>query len=114
MRSALLVVLVVLACRREPEAPPPCGTVAGQFYTLATEQLEAATVEPATRRAVVEQLPAMRDTLAVACTNGAWSAAARTCMVAARDHAAFQACEHHLTDDQRAALDRAARGEPGR
>ena len=111
MRFALVV--FVLACRRAPE-PPPCATVALQFYTLASEQLEAATVEPATRRAVVEQLPAMRDTLALACTNGAWSVVARTCMVAAQDHAAFQACEHHLTDDQRAALDRAARGEPGR
>jgi hypothetical protein len=33
-------------------------------------------------------------------------------MVAAPDHAALQACEQQLTDDQRKALDRAARGEP--
>ena len=111
MRWAI-VLLVMAACRDRSE-PPPCGTVAGQFYTLATDELEKALLEPATRRAVIDQLPAMRDALAIACTEGAWSIAARTCMVAAQDHAAFQACESQLTDDQRRGLDRAARGEPG-
>jgi hypothetical protein len=32
-------------------------------------------------------------------------------MVSAPDHAAFQACEHQLTDDQRKALDHAADGK---
>jgi hypothetical protein len=109
MRIALTVVLAA-SCGGKPAAPP-CGTVAGQFYTIATRELGAVT-DPATRRAVVDQLPAMRDALATACSEGAWSAAVRTCMVAAQDHAALQACERDLTDDQRSALDRAARGEP--
>jgi hypothetical protein len=110
-RILALVVLAVAACGKKAEAPP-CGTVAGQFYTIATDELAKATVDPATRRAVVEQLPAMRDALAISCHDGAWSPAVRTCMVAAQDHAAMQACERDLTDDQRRALDRAARGEP--
>jgi hypothetical protein len=52
----------------------------------------------------------MRDALTAACTGGAWSAAVRTCMAAAPDHAGFQTCEQQLTDDQRKALDQAARG----
>jgi hypothetical protein len=113
MRGCVIVLVLVLvaACRTKAEAPP-CGTVAGQFYTIASDELAKAAVDPKTARAVVEELPAMRDALAIACHDGAWSAAVRTCMVAAQDHAAMQACEQQLTDDQRRALDRAARGEP--
>ena len=112
MRGVLyLVLLVAASCRAKSDAPP-CATVAGQFYTIATDELGKATVDPSTRRAVVDQLPAMRDALAIACHDGAWSEAVRRCMVAAQDHAGLQACERDLTDDQRAALDRAARGEP--
>jgi hypothetical protein len=35
-------------------------------------------------------------------------------MATAANHAAFQACEQQLTDDQRKALDRAALGESER
>ena len=107
----VIVLALATACGSKSDAPP-CGTVAGQFFTIANEELTKATVDPASRRAVVEELPAMRDALAIACHDGAWSAAVRTCMVAAQDHAALAACEHQLTDDQRRALDRAARGEP--
>jgi hypothetical protein len=106
-----VVVLVLVAGCHKADAPS-CGQVAGQFYTIATDDLAKATVDPATRRAVVDQLPAMRDALVVACDDGKWSAAARTCMATAKDHVALQACEQQLTDDQRRALDRAARGEP--
>ena len=64
------------------------------------------------RRAVTVQLPAMRDSLVHVCTEGAWSAAVRTCLVAASDRTAFEACEQQLTEDQRRALDRSTRGEP--
>ncbi|MEO6777664.1 MAG: hypothetical protein ABI467_32360 [Kofleriaceae bacterium] len=97
----------VAACRTKPEAPP-CGTVAGQFFRLASEDLGSASVDDRTRRAVADQLPAMRDSLAIACSDGAWSAAVRTCMVNAPNHAAFQTCEQQLTPDQHVALDRAA------
>ena len=113
MRTALVLVLVAAACRGKADAPP-CGTVAGQFFRLANEDLAKATVDDQARRAVIEQLPAMRDALAIACSDGAWSAAVRTCMTAAATHAAFQACEQQLTDDQRKALDRAALGESDR
>ncbi len=110
MRRLVLVVLVAASCRAKPQVPP-CETVAGQFFTIANGDLATATVDPATHRAVAEQLPAMRDALAIACKDGAWAPAVRTCMVAATEHVAFQACEAQLTDPQRAALDRAARGD---
>ena len=110
--SRMLVVIVALAagCHAKSDAPP-CGTVAGQFYKLATDELGSAGADEATRRAVTDQLPALRDSLAIACSDGKWSAAVRTCMVAAPDHAAFQTCEKQLTDDQRKALDLAADGK---
>jgi len=98
------------ACKTKSDAPP-CGTVGGQFYRLASDELGSAGTDEATRRAVADQLPALRDSLAIACSDGKWSAAVRSCMVAAANHAAFQACEQQLTDDQRKALDHAADGE---
>jgi hypothetical protein len=109
-RILVLAVVAVTACHAKSEAPP-CGTVAGQFFKLASDDLGSASVDDSTRRAVLDLLPAMRDSLAIACTDGAWSPAVRTCMVSAPDHAAFQACEHQLTDDQRKALDHAADGK---
>jgi hypothetical protein len=70
-------------------------------------------IDDATRRAVEDQLPAMRDSLAQTCADGRWSAAVRTCLVAARDHVGFEACEQQLTDEQRRDLDRANRGAAG-
>jgi hypothetical protein len=113
MRRILLVAVVAVvatACHAKSDAPP-CGTVAGQFFKLASDDLGSASVDDSSRRAVADQLPAMRDSLAIACSDGAWSPAVRTCMVSAPDHAAFQACEHQLTDDQRKALDHAADGK---
>lgn len=109
----LVLVLLLVACHGKSDAPP-CGAVAGQFFRFATDDLAKATVDAQVRRAVTEQLPAMRDSLAIACSDGAWSAAVRTCMANAADHAAFQACESQLTDDQHKALDRAALGESER
>ena len=91
-RIVLALAVVATACHAESDGPP-CGAVAGQFFTLAQRRIGSAAVELRLARAVVEQLPAMRDSLAIACSDGAWSPAVRTCMVAAPDHAAFQACE---------------------
>lgn len=113
-RFALLLVLAGAACSRKPSTgdlgEASCGTVASRMFTIAHDELAKATVDPATRRAVADQLPAMRDALTQVCTDGAWSAQARSCMANAPDHAALQACQQHLTDDQRHGLDRAARG----
>ena len=81
------------------------------MFNLAHDDLAKATVEPATRRAVADQLPAMRDALTQICNDGAWSAQVRNCMVNAANHLALQACQEQLTDEQRHGLDRAARGE---
>jgi hypothetical protein len=109
MRWIVLVVLVG-SCRSRSADGAPCGSVAGHFFTLASDQLAKSDVEPAVRQAVAEQLPAMRDSLDRACSDGAWSAQVRDCMIRAADHTGLEACERQLTDDQRRTLDRAARG----
>lgn len=102
-----LVVLATAACGGK-SAIPSCGVVAGQFFRLAAEDLAKATVDEPTHRAVSDQLPAMRDALTLTCTAHKWADPVRTCMANAVDHAAFQACETQLTDEQRKALDQVA------
>ena len=114
MRRALFVLALATlagpACRKAT-SDAPCGAVASRLFTLAREDLAKATVDPVTRRAVADQLPAMRDSLTQICTDGNWSTQVRNCMVSAADHAALQICQQQLTDEQRRALDLAARGE---
>jgi hypothetical protein len=110
----LLVLLAVLATLgscggKKDEAS--CGAVATRFFTLTREAVGSATVDPASRRAVADQLPAIRDALTQNCTDGKWSTQVRNCMVTAGDPVALQACLQHLTDEQRRALDRARAGE---
>ncbi len=110
--AVLLGFLIASAgCGKKRKDEAPCGTVASRLFTIAKDDLGKATVDPATRKAVADQLPAMRDALTQICTDGAWSTQVRNCMANAVDHAAFQACQTQLTDDQRRGLDRAARGE---
>jgi hypothetical protein len=116
VRMRLHVVLAVMAvalgaCGKKPKNDAPCGSVASRMFTIARDELGSATVDPATRRAVADQLPAMRDALTQVCTDGAWTTQVRNCMANASDHAAFQACQTQMTDEQRRGLDRAARGE---
>jgi hypothetical protein len=109
VRIAVAVLLV--ACRGDAgEVAPPCGAVAAKFIDVAKYELANAKVDDATAHAVSAQLPAMRDALAQACTDGKWSAAARKCLVRANDHGEFEACEQQLTDEQRRNLDRMSRG----
>lgn len=109
---AAAVVAGGAGCRRGEGAAPACGAVAAHFMYLAEEDLARAPVDEATRRDVRAQLPAMRDALAAACTESQWTAEVRSCLHAAADHARFEACEQALTEPQRRALDRAARGAP--
>jgi hypothetical protein len=108
-----LVVQIGLAgaCRGGAgDAAPPCSAVAAKFFEIAKADLAGAKVDEPTARAVTDQLPAMRDALAHACTEGTWSAATRSCLVRASNHGGFETCEQQLTDDQRRGLDRATRG----
>jgi len=105
-----VLLLLLLACRATPRDGAPCSAIATRQRTLATDALGSATVEPATRALVQRSLPSLQQALTRACEQGAWSPSVRDCMVQAPDHAAFQACEQRLTDDQRRALDLAARG----
>ncbi len=101
------------ACRSSTrDDAPPCSAVAARFLDLAKYDLAQAKVDDATGREVTDQLPAMRDALAQACSDGKWSPAIRRCLVKASDHVSFEACEQQLTDDQRRDLDRTNRA-PG-
>ena len=111
MRSLILAVLLAGGCRGGAASGATCESVAGAFQTMAKSELAAAKVDDATRRAVADQIPAMRDSLVAVCKDGAWSAQVRDCMAKAPDHTVLQACESGLTDDQRRAIDKATRGE---
>ena len=121
VRAAILASLVAgvagvagvasLACRGGAgDAAPPCGAVAAKFLEIAKHDLDSARVDEATSRAVADQLPAIRDALAQACTEGNWSAATRKCLVHVNDRGGVEVCEQQLTDEQRRDLDRATRG----
>lgn len=103
------------ACRRGSKDAPPCAAVGAKFYRLATDALDksprGSQTDATLRRAVLDQIPAMRDAIVAVCSDGAWSAHVRACLVEANDHLAFEACEQQLTEDQRRVLDRSTRGE---
>ena len=116
-RSRLVVVAIAAAllagaagCRGASDDGPPCSAVAARFLDLARHDVDQAKLDDATRRDAIDQLPAMRDTLAQACSEGHWSPALRKCLAQAADHVSFETCEHQLTDEQRRDLDRANRG----
>ncbi|HEY5934870.1 MAG TPA: hypothetical protein VIU61_09550 [Kofleriaceae bacterium] len=110
-----LASLVLVACRGGSDGPP-CGAVAASFNRIANADLARAVsanrVDESTRRAVLDQIPAMRDSLLHTCSETKWSREVRTCLASAPDHVAFQNCQAQLTDAQRAALDRSALGKP--
>ena len=113
VRCVLLVTLLcVTACRGRGDGAPPCSAVAARFVDIARHELANAKLDESTGRAVTDQLPAMRDSLSQACTDGRWSAGVRQCLVQANDHAGFETCEQQLTDEQRGDLERATRGRP--
>ena len=99
-------------CDRRADDGPPCSAVAAKFLDVARYDLSNAKLDEATAHAVADQLPAMRDSLAQACSDGRWSAQVRRCLAQANDHVAFEACEQQLTDEQRRALDRVTRSNP--
>lgn len=118
VRHAVFVVLTALAsagglaCRGGGDAAPGCGAVAARFLDIARHELAGAKASEAIARAVTDQLPAMRDSLVQACTDGRWAPAVRQCLVRASDHAGFEVCQQQLTDEQRRDLERLARGAP--
>ncbi|MBA3463457.1 MAG: hypothetical protein H0T46_26110 [Deltaproteobacteria bacterium] len=106
----LAVLASATACKRSSDGPA-CGAVGAKFMALAKDDLEHKKADEAIHRAVEAQLPAMRDSIVHVCTDSKWTAAVRKCLVDANDRVAFEACEQQLTDEQRQALDKSARGE---
>lgn len=117
LRSLVLAMLLVggAGCaKKSSDAAPPCGAVAAKFLVIAQMDIDRAArdnrADAGTRRAVLDQLPAMRDALAYACTEAKWTASVRKCLVDAVDHVGFEACQTQLTEAQRAALAKSAAG----
>ena len=102
---AVIAILFVAGCGSS-KGPPPCAAVGAKLVVLAQAELDKATLDEATRRLVLDQLPAMRDTLVNVCNDTKWDPAVRTCMVDATDHATFEQCEGALNSTQREALER--------
>lgn len=100
-----LLLVALLGCGQGKGAPP-CSAVGAKLVVLAQGELDKATLDETTRRLVLDQLPAMRDTLVNVCTETKWEPSVRTCMVDATDHAGFEACEGALNSTQRDALER--------
>jgi hypothetical protein len=109
MKLVIVFAIAIAGCRGAAQ-DAPCGVAAGRLFTIAKDELAATTVDDATRRAIADQLPAMRDALDQACTKGEWSATVRNCIANAPDHVAIQTCEQQLSEAQRHQLDLAARG----
>jgi hypothetical protein len=106
-RASLLVVSLLVAgagCNRSKDAAPSCDAMGAHFMLVVRGQLATGKLAEAQQRALDAQLPAMRDSLVTTCKDNTWSAEVRTCMSAANDQAAFEACEQHLTDAQRQKL----------
>ena len=101
------LVLSLGACARHRDAGPgaPCEAVGAKFASVARGDLAAdKDLGPDLRGGV--------DGLIRACKDGAWEKPARDCFANADDERAMKACYGRLSSDQRAALDRAAAGQP--
>ena len=110
MLRLIALLLFVAACRGAADAPP-CTAVGAKVVLLAKRDLEVGKVDDETRRLVLDQLPAMRDSLVNACTDSAWDGAVRKCLVDATDHELFEQCYTRLTTVQRDALAKSAAGQ---
>ena len=110
MRFLSLLIVPMLACG-DKQAAPACEVVGTKFLLLAKLDLEQTRVDATTARMVMDQLPAMRDSLVNACKESKWEAGVRTCMADAPDHLTFESCERALTPAQRDALERGGSDE---
>jgi hypothetical protein len=112
-RPALLGALAALwlgGCRGQ-EGAPPCEAVGAKFVALARHDLDRTALDEDTRRLVVYQLPAMRDSLVDACKDSRWEPQVRSCLLDAVDHATFEDCQRALTPAQRDRLERGTSDE---
>jgi hypothetical protein len=109
LRTAIVACCFVLGCKSDPNAPP-CEVAGAKFMMIARGELAKLTghsdTVDATRRAVHDQLPAMRDSLVNACKESNWAAPVRKCLSDAPSHVVFEGCLRDLSPEQRAALDK--------
>jgi hypothetical protein len=105
---ALALSVASAACGRGATDGPTCRQAGARFDQLERAQLATAGLPEAERDRVAHLIAPMRDALIRACTEHAWTVAARTCFSDAGDRAGFYACESQLTPEQQARLAAAA------
>ncbi|HEY4239820.1 MAG TPA: hypothetical protein VGM88_08390 [Kofleriaceae bacterium] len=104
MRLLFLALLLVACTRDDANRGPPCLTVGARAIVLAEHDAENAPLPADDLRILAARAETLRARVVEACTRDRWSAAVRECLTAARDRAAFEACERGLTDEQRARI----------
>ena len=102
---AYLLASITIGCG-DTASPPPCEAVGAKFVVIAKRDLDGGALDDDTRRRILDQIPAMRDSLVNACKDSKWQPSLRACMVDSIDHETFERCEIALTAEQRNALER--------
>ena len=106
-RRLWLLALGVLttACARRASDEAPCDTVGTQVQTIArTELATAPDLDPAIRRDAELRVGPLKDEIAHACKQHAWSIDVRRCLVGAASGSAMRQCAAGLSPEQRGSL----------
>jgi hypothetical protein len=95
------------ACKGKKDGPS-CDDVGTAFLAISHRQLDDAPkdqLDSATKATVESHLPAMRDSMVLACKEGKWSAESRGCFTGAGDPKSMESCYETLSPEQQKVLD---------
>ncbi|MBP6632148.1 MAG: hypothetical protein KA297_22200 [Kofleriaceae bacterium] len=102
VRTLLVVVVLAAACKGDKPAAD-CAAVAEVMFSKALASRAKDLENPRVAAKVAEAVAPIKTAMTARCRDDGWSAAARACMAASADDAAFKACERkHLTVEQQA------------
>lgn len=106
MYRALLLLALLGACTKKAKDGSSCDDVGTTFLSVGHAQLAASDADGKTRASVESQLPAMRDSIVLACKDDKWAVASRDCFAHAGDDAAMLSCYETLTPEQQSLLEK--------
>jgi hypothetical protein len=113
---ALVALVVGGGCRSRDasRSGASCDAVGARFLAVARAQLASRPeVDAALRTGIEDLLAPMRDGMVRACSDGAWTPAARDCFAAASDDAAMKSCYQQLSPAQQQSLATHSAGDVG-
>ena len=108
MSRVLVIALFLLAACKGKKDGPSCDDVGTSFLAISHRSLDDAPkdqLDQGTRASIESHLPAMRDSMVLACKESKWSADSRACFTGAADPKAMESCYETLTDEQQKVLD---------